>query len=61
MPNAPFITKEELAGFEDLPVFCPVCGKSCKEIYLFNNDEVGCENCSTFEMVDAREWAERRD
>jgi len=57
LPDAPWIRDAELNGPpEPDPVYCPVCGEDCSEIYFDKGGNVvGCDYCIS--RQDAGEWA----
>lgn len=57
LPDAPWIRDAELNGPpEPDPVYCPVCGEDCSEIYFDKcGNVVGCDYCIS--RQDAGEWA----
>ncbi len=56
IPDAPWIRDAELNGIESPdPVYCPVCGSECEEIYTDRDGEVvGCTECVS--LWDAYDW-----
>lgn len=58
LPDAPWIRDAELNGPpEPDPVYCPVCGEDCSEIYFDKTGNVvGCDYCIS--KQDAGEWAD---
>ena len=60
LPDAPWIRDAELNGPpEPEPVYCPVCGEDCSEIFFDQSGNVvGCDYCVS--KKDAGEWAEEQ-
>ena len=58
--DAPYVVDAERYGMpHPEPVFCRLCGKQCREIYVstLDNEPVGCDRC--LDVFDAEEWEGR--
>lgn len=50
LPDAPWIREAELygaPGYDDEPIYCPVCGAEDPEDFIIaDGDVIGCECCT---------------